>query len=221
VSTAPGIDALARARVVVFPRERGISASDPSLLRVTVAESFAARVELIRAAVHPQGASLATEVLSRRARGRPQDDALGGVTSPLVAIRGATHLLLGPRAGRKLTAFTIAETVYLREDALLAFDGALTYENGRLAVGDGDAMAMVQLHGEGAVVVELRDEISTLEVTPDDAISVRRELVLGWIGRLVPRAVPISEAPAGQRGLVMFAGDGMVLLDVSRGPSAP
>jgi hypothetical protein len=37
-------------------------------------------------------------------------------------------------------------------------------------------------------------------------------VVLGWFGRLVPRALPASEAPCGQRGLVSFLGEGRVLV---------
>ena len=38
------------------------------------------------------------------------------------------------------------------------------------------------------------------------------EVVLGWFGRLVPRALAPSEAACGQRGLVSFAGEGRVLI---------
>ena len=55
-------------------------------------------------------------------------------------------------------------------------------------------------------------EIITLKVKPNRGMSVRREVILGWFGRLVPRALAPSEAPCGQRGLVSFAGEGRVLV---------
>ena len=37
--------------------------------------------------------------------------------------------------------------------------------------------------------------------------------VVGWIGRMVPRALLPGEAAGGVRGLVAFAGEGTVLVD--------
>jgi hypothetical protein len=45
------------------------------------------------------------------------------------------------------------------------------------------------------------------------ATIARAAAVLGWLGRLVPRALPASEAPAGLGGFMTFAGEGMVILD--------
>jgi uncharacterized protein (AIM24 family) len=44
-------------------------------------------------------------------------------------------------------------------------------------------------------------------------VTVRASHVVAWSGRLLPRALLASEAPAGARGLVVFTGEGMVLLD--------
>jgi uncharacterized protein (AIM24 family) len=100
----------------------------------------------------------------------------------------------------------------VREEHLMGFELSLTYENGRLAVGEGDTAFMVQLRGVGAVLLELLDPVATLEVTSDRGATLRRECLVGWIGRLVPRALSISESPCGQRGLVGFSGDGAILL---------
>jgi uncharacterized protein (AIM24 family) len=70
----------------------------------------------------------------------------------------------------------------------------------------------VQLRGDGAVLLETIGEILTLAVRAERSLSVRREVVLGWFGRLVPRAIAPADAPCGQRGLVSFAGEGRVLV---------
>jgi uncharacterized protein (AIM24 family) len=101
---------------------------------------------------------------------------------------------------------------FVREEVLLGFDGELSFENGRLATGEGEFVAIVQLRGKGAVLLEAIGEILTLEVQGNRGLSVRREVILGWFGRLVPRALAPSEAPCGQRGLVSFAGEGRVLV---------
>jgi uncharacterized protein (AIM24 family) len=100
---------------------------------------------------------------------------------------------------------------FVREEVLLGFDGELAFENGKLATGEGELVSVVQLRGKGAVILEAIGEILTLEVA-NGGLSVRREVILGWFGRLIPRALAASEAPCGQRGLVSFAGVGRVLV---------
>jgi len=71
---------------------------------------------------------------------------------------------------------------------------------------------MVQLRGTGAAVIELAHPLATIDVTTGRPATVRREGLVGWVGRLVPRALSIGEAPCGQRGLVAFSGEGAILL---------
>jgi hypothetical protein len=71
---------------------------------------------------------------------------------------------------------------------------------------------MVQLRGAGAVLLELLDPIAALDVTSERGAILRREVLVGWVGRLVPRALSLSESPCGQRGLVAFSGDGLLLV---------
>ena len=113
----------------------------------------------------------------------------------------------------KLPAFAVeTEMCFAREDVLLGFGGGLAFENGRLTTGEGEFVPVVQLRGDGSVLLEAIGDILTLAVRPDRSLSVRREVILGWFGRLVPRALAPSDAPCGQRGLVSFAGEGRVLV---------
>jgi uncharacterized protein (AIM24 family) len=167
------------------------------------------------------------KLLERHTKGKSTGESFGGVGSPLVLATGEGQLVLAPRPGRKISSFkldgsapavpssqpgTNEDMCFVREEVLLGFDGELTFENGRLATGDGEFVAIVQLRGRGAVLLEAIGEILTLEVHGNRGLSVRREVVLGWFGRLVPRALAPSEAPCGQRGLVSFAGEGRVLV---------
>jgi hypothetical protein len=52
----------------------------------------------------------------------------------------------------------------------------------------------------------------TFEVHQGRGLVVRREVLLAWFGRIVPRALGAVDAPGGQRGLVSFAGEGRVLV---------
>jgi Flp pilus assembly protein TadD/uncharacterized protein (AIM24 family) len=184
--------------------------SGVALVHTTAEVVFAARLEAIRA----QQSGLKMQLLERHMKGKSTGEQFGGIASPMVLASGEGELVLSARAGRKLSAFTIAEgeMCFAREDVLLGFGGRLSFENGRLSTGEGSFLAVVQLRGDGAVLLETIGEVLALDVRADRSLSVRREVLLGWFGRLVPRALSPSEAPCGQRGLVSFAGEGRVVL---------
>jgi uncharacterized protein (AIM24 family)/DNA-binding SARP family transcriptional activator len=202
---------LTRDAVVAFPESGNvvIHPSGVALVRTSPTAGFAARLEALRASSN----ALAMKLLERQVKGKPTGESFGGTSSPVVHATGEGQLVLGPRPGRKLSSFTLEDDMcFVREEVLLGFDGELAYENGRLATGEGEFVAVVQLRGRGTVVLEAIGETLTLEVQGSRGLSVRREVVLGWFGRLVPRALAPSEAPCGQRGLVSFAGEGRVLV---------
>ena len=154
---------------------------------------------------------------SSGARAGPRlDEPLGGPASPIYGDRRQGRARARPRrtaSGSQPIALD-DEPLYLREDALLGFETTVGYENGRLPVGDGEAISMVAAPRRRARSsrkcprAPRRSRSSTRAAT-----AMRAGSVLGWIGRLVPRALPPSEAPAGMRGFVAFAGEGMVLVD--------
>jgi uncharacterized protein (AIM24 family) len=224
-SVPPPAAQLTRDSIVSFPASGRLvlHPSGVALVRTAPATGFAARLEALRASSN----ALSMKLLERHMKGKPTGESFGGVGSPLVLATGEGQLVLAPRAGRKLSSFTLGgpaaavaeapaagddDMCFVREEVLLGFDGELTFENGRLATGEGEFVAVVQLRGKGAVLLEAIGEILTLEVQGNRGLSVRREVILGWFGRLVPRALAPSEAPCGQRGLVSFAGEGRVLV---------
>ena len=171
-------------------------------------EGFAARLGAVRA----YAGMLKTSVLERQTR-TPSPEPFGGLGNPLMRMTVQGPVLLGPRSAHRLVPIGVEDdALFLREDIVLAFDLALTFENGRLAFGEGDAVAVAQFRGLGAVVIELIDPIVSLEVTQLRPVSARREALVGWLGRLLPRAMPISESPGSQRGLLSFSGEGTVLV---------
>lgn len=203
---------LAAQSSVDFPTKGGVvlHPSGVALIRtIENAPGFSARLEAVRASAN----ALSMKLLERQMKGKPTGESFGGVGSPMVHATGDGQLMLAARAGRKLSSFVLGEEMcFVREEVLLGFDGELAYENGRLATGEGEFVAVVQLRGKGAVLIEALGEIITLKVKPNKGMSVRREVILGWFGRLVPRALAPSEAPCGQRGLVSFAGEGRILV---------
>ena len=200
----------ANEQAVRFP-ETGVvlHPSGVALVRVTTDVGFAARLESVRA----QQSGLDMKLLERHVKGKPNGESFGGVASPMVLASGDGQLVLAARPGRKIASFSVGgEMCFAREDILLGFGGGLVFENGRLTTGDGEWVPVVQLRGEGSVLLEAMGDILTLAVRADRSLSVRREVILGWFGRLVPRSLSPSDAPCGQRGLVSFAGEGRVLV---------
>ncbi|HSQ62138.1 MAG TPA: tetratricopeptide repeat protein [Polyangiaceae bacterium] len=179
------------------------------VLVVNAPQGFAARLEALRA--HTGG--LETAILERQTR-TPSPEPFGGLGSPMLRMQVSGPVLLGPRPAHRLMPISLDadSTLFLREDMVFAFDLALTFENGRLTFAEGDALPVAQFRGGGALVLELLDPLVALEVTAGRSVVARRESLIGWTGRLLPRAVPMSEAPSGQRGLLGFSGEGSVLV---------
>ncbi|MGK4005740.1 tetratricopeptide repeat protein [Sorangium sp. So ce1036] len=204
--------ALARERLLIFPRDAAVARHASGVVLVQAAKGFVARLDGMRTmSMHP---GTATHALKRQARGRVFDEPLGGPSTPFIEIGGRCELVLAGSEGRRLHAVALVdEPVYVREDVLLGFELQIGYENGRLPAGDGEAVAMVQLRGRGHVVLSVPERAAALEITPSRPTSMRATAVLGWMGRLLPRTLPATEAPAGAQGFVTFGGEGMVLVD--------
>jgi len=169
------------------------------------AHAFAIRFDALRSYT----GTLSANVLERRGRGA--SDAFGGISATVMQVTGDGLLVLAPRAGRSAIASTLREddVLFLREDAILAFDLTMPFENGKLLQ---DPIFVAQVKGPGPVAFEYIEPLTTLEVSPSQPATVRSPSVLGWMGRLVPESVAPGEAPGGVRGLIRFTGTGTVLV---------
>jgi uncharacterized protein (AIM24 family) len=219
-SFAAPLDAstIGRDLLLVYPKDAGVAQHASGVVLVQAQSGFSTRLDLIRSMLAPSSAG-APKTLTRKARGRLLDEPLGGHASPIVELDGKVELVLAARPTHRLVAIALDENaLYLREDAVAAFETTVTWDNGRLPAGDGEAIGMVQLRGPGSVVAELpasntRVRVHAVEVTEGRTLTLRAVDVVGWLGRVVPRALVASEAPLGMRGFVAFSGEGMVLLD--------
>jgi len=209
------------ARVQRAGDAHGVTVLGTRLARVELdathsARGFAFRLESLRS----YAGTIDAEILARQMRaeavptnGTP-GETFGGIGTPFASMKGPGQLILGPRPAQRIVAFVLHEQiVFFREDVMLGFDLSLPYENGRLGWGSGpsEGTPLVQLRGTGTVLLELGADVLALDVKPG-GISVRKDVVVGWAGRLLPRALSGDEAPGGQRGLVAFSGEGVVLV---------
>ncbi len=191
----------------------GAAAHEPATLVVRVERAWFARAGAVRA-LAPEQDGFVSVAVQRHARGRDIDEPLGGAGSPIVRLEGTGVVVLGSSsADRSMTAVRLAEELlYVREDRLIGFDGALRFENGRLPAADGDPTAIVQIGGAGLVVFESRS-VGSLDVATGRPVLARAQDVIGWIGRLLPQPIASRDAPGGAHGFVTFNGDGVLLID--------
>jgi Tetratricopeptide repeat len=191
-------------------RDEPIALDPGGLLRLRLDRGdLAARLETMRGYT----GTLDAVVLERRSRTRGSGECFGGIGGALQRLRGNGTVLIAPRPSRHLYAFTLAnEILFVREEIVVAFDLALAFENGKVLREGDEPLAIAQLRGSGAVAIELAEPALSFEVTSAAPAAVRASSVLGWIGRLVPRALPPGEAPGAHHGLLAFSGEGRVLV---------
>jgi hypothetical protein len=180
-------------------------------------EGFAARSDVVSSIGWSGTKPLAPTGLMRRLRGRETGEPFGAGSSLWHGYEGAARAVLIAGRDRTLWALELAdEFVYVREASLLAFESSVRYENGRLAAGGREPVAMVQLSGKGFVVLETHGPVSALSVGQDTQAIVRVDDVIGWTGRLLGQAVDVEAAPGKLPGAVAFSGEGALLLDLAR-----
>jgi uncharacterized protein (AIM24 family) len=220
---SPGSSGEAILPLFAEPEGHSFAVLQPGVLFVRTSEdpgrAFAGRLDALR--VVSGGAT--TRVIHRRTGDADTSDVLGGIGSPIVRITGQAACVLGSRSGHRIVLLELDfGLAFVREDRVLAFELSLAYESARLALEHpdertrppADGVAIVQLRGTGVVALETRGRLSSVASTATTPLLVRREWIVGWLGRLAARSLPPAEAPGGQRGLVGFSGEGSVLIAV-------
>lgn len=147
----------------------------------------------------------------RRRRGQATSERLGQGEDVFLRGAGQGQLWLAPSSARGgLFALTLEkDVIYVVEDRVVAFDGDLFWESGRLPR---DGLPLLQFRGLGRVVLELpRVDIASVRVAMGQPIRVTRDRLLGWVGKVVPQHVPGGDATL-PYAHVACEGEGMLLL---------
>ena len=202
-----------------LPPERpiGLSGRNALLVRIDEGQGFACRLDALRVVA----GTTTTRLMHRRVRDAETSEVLGGIGSPIVSLAGPAQLALAARPSRSLVELNLDdEAATLREDLVLGFEPRLRYESEKLAFdADGgprraqvDDAFVLRFGGPGLVFLDLAGKLAGVGCMPGRPLLVRREWLVGWLGSVAPRSLPAAESPGGQRGVIVFSGEGTVLV---------
>jgi uncharacterized protein (AIM24 family) len=208
-SVIPLLDA-ALSSLLVVPHEASVVAHPTGLVLVGLVAGeagsdggFAAR---------PQSVLATSGALSR-------EQIPLGPHAGFVRIAGTGQLILQPPAGHRLLALQMdADVAFLREGVVGAFDSSLLYDLGRIRQPSGNAVSLVRFRGDGVIVLKLAHPFLAFDVRGEDAVTLRTDTLVGWIGLLAPE--PTGLGGSGGDDFMTFSGEGTVLFRAPRDAAA-
>jgi hypothetical protein len=206
------------------------------LLELTKDKSAAldhVRTNIFRFAVAPGGTTMCrlaqvlgmvgdirAEPKQKRYKGKDIKSIFGGDKDPVFELIGTGDAYVcAPPGGSFFPLHLDRELVYIVEDVYFGMTGDWRWENGRLPGKGGSDLHLVQLRGEGAVALQLRESerLASIELNGQKLILPATSLA-GWYGNIVPVLVDLAFPHAKQTdGAVQFQGDGTVLVRVPSG----
>jgi uncharacterized protein (AIM24 family) len=143
----------------------------------------------------------------RRMRGKAIEQPFGNGEEQLhrIAGRGIVYLELGRHHFHGLLLND--DGAYLKEDCVFAFEETVGFENGVLTGQNAFEMPLVNLKGEGQVLLRLNGHLKSMPVAVGTPTVVPLNRLVGWLGRMTPRLIGF----AGQ-GALELTGEGHVFL---------
>jgi len=158
----------------------------------------------------------------KRFRGRATDKTFGEGVRRFVRAVGEGFILVAT-ARRVFASVELGDGAgYFAEDAVFAFEEALTFENGRLPGKGAPDLHLVHLRGRGKVLLCTPGPVRSLEVGPEQPSQVAVEHLVGWVGALTPKLLaplPDADGEAAKR-VVELSGEGFALLTLAEQTAA-
>ncbi|WP_404372214.1 tetratricopeptide repeat protein [Corallococcus coralloides] len=151
----------------------------------------------------------------KRFRGRATDKPFGEGDQAMVRARGQGTLHLEPVSGRQWVAVSLDdESVYLRDACVFAFEEPVVFENGRVPSDLAQDLDLVHLRGQGRVLLSLTGPLRSVPVAMDQPVTVPLTHLVGWVGNLTPRVVPLVTTAGGEtlKAAVELGGEGFALI---------
>ena len=143
------------------------------------------------------------ELAQRRVQGRPTADRLGA-DQPFFRVQGRGELFVAAPVGRLVPLRLEDDILYVREDAVVAFEGTVSWEYGHIPRAP---LGMLQFRGRGLVTICVRGETGAVKVSPERPVQAAMRNLLGWVGRVVARGGTLGpDDVAGAEGDGTFPG---------------
>jgi hypothetical protein len=109
-----------------------------------------------------------------------------------------------------------ADVAFLRDGLVVAFDLALLCDLGRVRMPSGAALSLARFRGDGVIVLKLDRPFLAFDVRGEEAVTLRTDTLVGWIGLLAPE--PAAGEGEDVDDFMTFSGEGTVLF---RAPHEP
>ena len=157
----------------------------------------------------------------KRFRGRATDKPFGRGVRRFARASGQGVILVATE-GRHFLPLELGEAAaYFVEEAVFAFEEALTFENGRLPGKNAPDLHLVHLRGHGKVLLSMQGPLRSIAVAPPGPTLVSVDQLVGWLGSLTPKLVaPLPEDGEAPKLAVELSGEGFALLSLAEQTAA-
>ena len=163
------------------------------------------------------GGSLELKPERMRFRGRLTDRGFGDGAEQVMRAIGTGTLIVDAKRRTFVATQIGGESAYFREGAVFAFEGSLSFENGRLPSETSPDLDLVYLRGNGQVLLCCGGPLRALEVGLTRPATVPLDELVGWYGNLTPRIAVLAFDETGKvlRAGVELSGEGFVLFSAA------
>jgi len=163
------------------------------------------------------GGSLELKPERKRFRGRLTDRSFGDGAEQVMRAIGTGTIIVDAKKRTFVATQIGAESAYFREGAVFAFEGSLSFENGRLPSETSPDLDLVYLRGNGQVLLCCGGPLRALEVGLTRPATVPLDELVGWYGNLTPRIAVLASDETGKVLLagVELSGEGFVLFSAA------
>jgi thioredoxin-like negative regulator of GroEL len=103
------------------------------------------------------------------------------------------------------------ESMFIDDERLIAFQGDLEWENGRVEIQADKNINVTQIRGTADVFVGLHNNLHSINVRTEYYLSVRLNSLIGWYGKLIPRQSTVKHYS--NNSYISFHGEGVVFID--------
>lgn len=148
----------------------------------------------------------------KRFRGRATDKPFGEGSARMTRVSGE-GVLLFRTGGRSFTGLDLSgDAGYFREEVVFGLEEPVVFENGRVPSQTAD-LNLVHLRGSGRFLIVTLAPPVAVDVSPEAPLRMPLVALVGWVGNLTPRVVPLVEGDEAGPAAVELTGDGRVLAD--------